>query len=372
MKTLKLSSICIATALVLAACGGGSSSAPTSVNAGLYTENAYVAGTGTIYQFSINTSGGLVPLATASVAAGAGAVNSVAVTPNKLYVYAASSDGHIYQYAAGSDGSLTPIALAASVPTLSPFHIVIDSTSSYLYVSNGAANTISEFNISAVDGSLSPAAGSPVATGTCGAAAGLALNATTLYVAAPSKACSFTVAPLGGALSAVATKAAGTATNKWLALGSKALYVTDSTAVYQLSKVSGTTYSLPSPISAATAPTPTSTTLAAAAGMAFSSTALYAASTLAGVGQIAQYSFNAATAALTPLTPATVTGLTGAVPYVGLDATSQYVYAVNQGAASISQYTVGSSVSASSNGALVPNATPTVTGVTAPNYIAFR
>jgi 6-phosphogluconolactonase (cycloisomerase 2 family) len=385
MNKLTLSSVCIATALMLAACGGGGSSAPTVINANVYTENAYVAGAaGAVNQYSVNASGGLVALTTASVTAGTNAVSSVVVTPNKLYAYATNTlDNKIYVFTIGADGSLTA---ASSMTTPLPVHAVVDASGAFLYVSNGGTNaTISEFSINQATGALT--AITPVISTTgCGATpypAGLAINASALYFVTPSTVCAFAIGSATTAgtigtpvtpLAALSIKAVGTATNKWLTLGSKGLYVSDGSNIYEVSKSNA----LPTPtiVSNATPPVTTNGTLNAATVTTYA---------LAGVGNVpvssvdlyapaastvAQYTLSTTTGVPTALSTPTVASSTGALSFVAIDNTSAYLYAA--GATGVSQYTISASATATSNGALVPNATPMVAGPAWPTYITFR
>jgi len=383
MKTLTLTSVCAAVALTLSACGGGSSSSgPTYVNAGIFTENAYVTGAaGAINQYSINASGGLVPLTTPTVTTGGGvSVSSIVITPNKQFAYATSTgDNKIYQFTIGSDGSLTA---NGSVPTNAPVHAVVDSGSSFLYVSNGGTNaTVSEFSINPSTGVLT-SVGSSSTTG-CGASAypaGLAINASALYFVTPSAVCAFALGSLT-TLGTVGTpvalsvahglKAVGSGNNKWITLGSKGLYISDGSNIYEVSKSNAV-------------PVPTITTASATTNGTFD-TATVTTYALAGVGNVpvssvdlyapaastvAQYTLNTTTGVPSALPTPTVASATGALSFVAIDTTSSYLYAA--GATGISQYTIGSGLTANTNGLLTPNATPSVTGPATPTYIAFR
>ncbi len=132
---------------------------------------AYVAkrGGNTVEFLSIGTAdGSLTPITdgtTGLTSVATGTIpQAVAVDPTNKYVYVAnqgSGTGSISQYAIASNGALTPLAPPSVVAGNNPISIAVDPTSHYVYVANGASSPngrVSEFAIGS-DGTLTPIAG---------------------------------------------------------------------------------------------------------------------------------------------------------------------------------------------------------------------
>jgi len=80
------------------------------------TEYAYAAnfGGGTVSQYTIATSGALIPMSTPTVTAGTGPF-SVSVDPTGHFAYVANfSSDSVSQFAIAADGSLTPLGTPAA------------------------------------------------------------------------------------------------------------------------------------------------------------------------------------------------------------------------------------------------------------------
>jgi len=139
----------------------------------------YVAGysgvvapvTGVISSYSVNSSGGLVPLATYTVPGG---LDTVVAAGNHLYV-AGFYTNSITVFSIGATGELTQSLPGSPVAMDNlPFSMVTDPSGSVLYTANyglptatePALGSISAFTIDSSTGALSAVAGSPFSTGT--------------------------------------------------------------------------------------------------------------------------------------------------------------------------------------------------------------
>jgi 6-phosphogluconolactonase (cycloisomerase 2 family) len=166
---------CLASAglLALCACGSkGSGSPPVEYAPFAY---AYVASTasdpssaGAIYEYALMSDSSVAPLPQASVRAG---VDPAAVVVAHGHVYAVNvGDGTISQYDIESDETLQPMnPSTVTNPGMhtfgaAPVTAIVDPTGSFLYVTNAADATVSQFSIGG-DGGLTPLTPATVATG---------------------------------------------------------------------------------------------------------------------------------------------------------------------------------------------------------------
>jgi 6-phosphogluconolactonase (cycloisomerase 2 family) len=165
---------------VLAPVGTGSvptGNHPNGVTIDPSNKYAYVVnfGSNTVSQYTIDTTGALAPLSTPTVATGPFPA-SIVISPNGKYAYVSNYDcsgpgctaaqGSVSQYTVAIDGSLTPMTPATvntGSATSQPNSLIVDPTSTYLYVANAGDSTVSLFTIGA-SGALT--AGPSVATGT--------------------------------------------------------------------------------------------------------------------------------------------------------------------------------------------------------------
>jgi 6-phosphogluconolactonase (cycloisomerase 2 family) len=160
--------------LALSACGSGESGSNTnpqpapSAYAYVASAGAGPSSAGAIYEYGILSDSSVAPLPQSSISAG---IYPAAVVIGQGHVYAVNvGDGTISQYNVASDGTLTPMNPATVTnPAMhtfgaAPAAATIDPTGSFLYVTNAADNTLSQFSIGS-DGQLTPLTPSTVATG---------------------------------------------------------------------------------------------------------------------------------------------------------------------------------------------------------------
>jgi hypothetical protein len=165
--------LALAALLALSACGSGESGSSTTTptpSAYAYVASAGAApsSAGEIFEYGIFADFSMSPLSQASIGAG---VYPAAVVIGQGHVYVVNvGDGTISQYNIGLDGTLTPMNPAAVTnPGMhtfgaAPAAATIDPTGSFLYVTNAADNTLSQFSIGS-DGQLTSLTPSTVATG---------------------------------------------------------------------------------------------------------------------------------------------------------------------------------------------------------------
>jgi trimeric autotransporter adhesin len=279
------------------------------------TEYAYAAnyGDGTVSQYTIGTSGALIPMSPATVVAGAGAF-SVTVDPTHHFAYAANFNADsVSQYTIGADGSLTPMSAPTVLTGANPNGITVDPSGRYAYVADYGSNSVSQYVIAA-DGSLTPMTMATVA------------------------------ADMGAA--SVTLNAAGT-------YAYVANYLTNTVSQYTV----GTDGSLtPMAIpSVSTGSTPDF--------IVIDPTGRYAYVANYYDNGISQYAIGT-DGSLSPMSPATV--MTGATPLsLAIDPTGSYLYAANSGADSVAQLSIGA------GGALTLMNTATLPTGSAPSFVAI-
>ncbi|MBV8805419.1 MAG: beta-propeller fold lactonase family protein [Sinobacteraceae bacterium] len=129
----------------------------------------------TISQYKIGSDGSLTPMTTASVAAGIGP-SWLTTDPAGKYLYVVNlGDNTIGQYnISATDGSLSPMTTAtvSTGANTKPFSIVVDPTGSYAYVANNNTNTIGQYTIAAA-GSATPGALTAMTPATVAAGSGV-------------------------------------------------------------------------------------------------------------------------------------------------------------------------------------------------------
>ena len=110
---------------------------------------------GTISQYSISTSGGLISLTPAFVTSGTAPV-AVEVTPNSKFVYCLNqTDNTITQFAVGTTGTLSALAPASVAVPADGDGLIISPNGSFLYASSYSSSKITAFAIGA-NGQLTP------------------------------------------------------------------------------------------------------------------------------------------------------------------------------------------------------------------------
>ncbi len=140
-----------------------------------------------------------------SIAAGSSAVK---YTPKAAYVANAGSNS-VSQYTIGTSGALTPMTLATVATGTSPHSVIVDPSGKFAYVANYNSNNVSAYTIDPVTRALTPAGGSPFAAGTSPTAVSIDPSGRFVYVSNygwPSfgSVSAYTVNALTGALTAIA------------------------------------------------------------------------------------------------------------------------------------------------------------------------
>ena len=248
---------------------------------------------------------------------------TVTVTSN-IYAYAtnyASSTVSQYQISA-TDGSLIPLATPTVATGQNPYSISVEPTGEYVYVSNWSGSSISQFRIGS-DGSLTALAGRDVPTGFGPNAVSIDHGNRWAYVAnlGENTVSQYSIG-LDGQLSPMSAA-------KVQAGANPAIIVLDPKDKFAYVGNFGANARIPP----------------------------------AGPSTISQYSVGA-NGSLTPLAASTVA--TGSGPSaIAIDPTSKYVYVANLGDNNVGQYTIGA------DGTLTAMPTPTVASGNGPAGIAI-
>jgi 6-phosphogluconolactonase (cycloisomerase 2 family) len=185
--------------LLLGGCGDDSYT-PIIVTTGkfLYVNNN--ATPNSVSAFAIKAGGGLAPLSGSPYATGGDALGigstyyagqPIALAPGKRLLFAANRGSNTISVFTFSrlTGKLTAVGLpVANGGTMGPGgSLAVDDAETFLFVGNDSTSDISVFAI-AVDGTLTPVAGSPFSLGDGTGANGMAMSfvGTTLYVTLPN------------------------------------------------------------------------------------------------------------------------------------------------------------------------------------------
>jgi 6-phosphogluconolactonase (cycloisomerase 2 family) len=128
-----------------------------------YALNCYSSSA--ISQFSINSTGALIPIGAVPIGSGTSTCpSSMKIDPTEKYAYVSDFFNHSLLQFAITNGGLTAMT-PSTVPTgNSPVNVVVHPSGQYVYVINNADNTLSQFLVSA-SGTLSPMATASVGTG---------------------------------------------------------------------------------------------------------------------------------------------------------------------------------------------------------------
>lgn len=129
-------------------------SSPTGLTISPTGHAVYVAllGNNTVAQYSVGAGGALTPMVPATVAAGT-APMSVAVHRSGRYAYVAnygdgSTPGTVSQYTINATGGLMPMPVPTVAAGVAPRFMAMDPSGQYLYVTNYGDATISQYAIS--------------------------------------------------------------------------------------------------------------------------------------------------------------------------------------------------------------------------------
>ncbi len=168
MKIRTLSAIAYAVALLASCFISQTSSAQTS--GGGRPEFAYAVDqdTNTVFAFSVDSAGALVPLSTPSFPTGSAPLG-VAVDPKGRFVYVANAvSSNISAYAIGADGTLTPIPGSPFAAGSGTDWVTVDPTGRFVYATNcgdlcsgSGRGNVSAYAIDKKTGALTPVPGSP-------------------------------------------------------------------------------------------------------------------------------------------------------------------------------------------------------------------
>jgi 6-phosphogluconolactonase (cycloisomerase 2 family) len=248
---------------------------------------------------------------------------TVTVTAD-VYAYATNfTSNTVSQYQVSTtDGSLTPLATPTVATGQNPFSVSVEPSGEYVYVSNWSASSISQFRIGA-DGSLTALAGRDVPTGMSPNAVTLDHNNRWAYVAnlGENTVSQYSIG-LDGQLSPMSTA-------KVQAGANPATIVIDPTNKFAYVGNFGANARVPP----------------------------------AGPSTISQFSVGS-NGALTPLSASTVA--TGSGPSaIAIDPASKYVYVANLGDNNVGQYTIGG------DGTLTAMTSPTVPSGNSPAGITI-
>ena len=146
-----------------------------SLPAGLAINSAaqvlYVADAGKVDALKIDSSGAISAISGSPFPAGSNLFLTIDVGNKFLFTADNTPPGNVWAFTIDSTGALTA-APGSPFPTIpnyvgstSPGEVVVDSTSSYVYVGLLATNQIAAFSISPATGALTPVPGSPFNTG---------------------------------------------------------------------------------------------------------------------------------------------------------------------------------------------------------------
>jgi 6-phosphogluconolactonase (cycloisomerase 2 family)/uncharacterized protein YjdB len=322
----------------------------------------------TVSQYTVGAGGALAPMAPAAVATGGANPFAITVDPthHNVYVVNYTSPGSVTQFTVAANGALTQNSIIATGN--SPNGITLSPNGAYAYVANLSDGTISQYTVNP-DGTLSAMTPATVTAG--GGAAMVAVNAAGTFAYVPN---------LTGATVSVFSIGGGggltLASTAPLASGSNADYLAiDPTGTYayvsnlyldtiQSFTIDPTTGALTafSGASTATGGNPREMTVNATSGGNY----LYV--PYSAANEVAQFAIGAGGVISQVGTPVSV-GAGTAPNYIAIDASGQYAYVADRGAASpwgstLSQFSIGA------GGALAPLVSaPTVASGVQPVWI---
>jgi 6-phosphogluconolactonase (cycloisomerase 2 family) len=322
----------VAGVTVIGACGGGSDDDAT--------EYVYVANSAddTVSQFGVSGNGTLSSLSTATVTVGDLPVGMV-LHPSKNFVYVANNGSNtISQFLVGSDGKLSALSSASVATSAAPFKLAASPDGRYIFAGLQGAAKVATYAVGS-SGGLTLVA--EVST-SCTNVQGLAVDPNSSYVyavgASNSRVCGFSIGS-GGVLTAVSAVSSGGTSPADVVVDKSGNYLfvsnndvsTSTIAVFAIDSAGGlslqNTYS--------TVSNPVSLTLNS------QGTRLYVGSG-SSVGM-----HTVTTSGVLSSVSATAAGVTP--QQVVIDASGAYAYAINRGSNSVSQYTVSTNGSLSSN-----------------------
>ena len=329
----------------------------------------------TISQYQIGDAasanpGALTPLAQISVSSGGHQPFSISVEPTGEYVYVSNwASSTISQYRIQSNGNLAVIGTGTVGTGLFPNAVTINHSDTYAYVANLGTNVVSQFKIG-LDGQLAPLPVPTVPSGTAPAALRVDPTDHFAYVAnfgindptpppGPGTISQYSIGS-DGSLSPIGTTgtvASGSGPNALtIDPASKHVYVAnqgDNTVGQYIINSDGTLMPMtPAAVACGTKPV----------GIAIDPTGKYVYVANQTDGTISQFSVDPTTGALTALSAAATAGV--GVSAVTIDPTGQYLYAPDRGSTTVSQFKIGTT------GILAPMTSPTVTAGLHPTAIA--
>jgi len=187
---------------------------PLSLPGGLAMNSSaqvlYAADAGKVDAFKIDSMGAISPIPGSPFPAGSYLFLTIDPVNKFLFTSDNTPPGNVWAFTIDSTGALTDVpgspfpTIPNHVGSTSPGEVVVDSTSSYVYVALLATNQIAAFSISPATGALTPVPGSPFNTGN--GPFGLATAGKFLYVSnsLDGKIAGYSIDPPTGILTAVA------------------------------------------------------------------------------------------------------------------------------------------------------------------------
>jgi 6-phosphogluconolactonase (cycloisomerase 2 family) len=333
----------------------------------------------TISQYQIGDAGSanpgaLTPLAQVTVSSGGHQPFSISVEPTGEYVYVSNwASSTISQYRIQSNGDLAVIGTGTVGTGLFPNAVTINHADTFAYVANLGTNVVSQFKIG-LDGQLAPLPVPTVPSGTAPAALRVDPTDHFAYVAnfgkndptpppGPGTISQYSIGSDGSLspIGSTGTVASGSGPNALtIDPASKYVYVANqgdnNVGQYTINSDGSLTPMTPAVVPCGTKPV----------GIAIDPTGkyVYVANQGDGIvaGTISQFSVDPTTGGLTALSTAATAGV--GVSSVAIDPLGQYLYATNRGSTTVSQFKVGTT------GILAPMTSPTVTAGMHPTAIA--
>jgi 6-phosphogluconolactonase (cycloisomerase 2 family)/uncharacterized protein YunC (DUF1805 family) len=289
---------------------------------------------GTVSQYSINSSTGALTSITTAVAAGANPRGAVVDSTGRFVYVTNYLDDNISQYSINqSTGALTSITTAISSGGR-PTAIATDPTGRFVYVANYLSASVSQYSINQTTGALTQI----TTAATTGANPfGIAADPTGRFVYVTSNSgntvSQFAINPSTGALTSITTAISSGASPWGVVVDPTGRFVytanqNSTVSQYSINTSTGALTSITTDISSSNNPR----------CIAVDPTGKFVYVTNFNSNTISQFSINQNTGALTAITTAITVG---SVPYgVAVDPTGRFLYVANNGDNTVGQYLI--------------------------------
>ena len=134
-----------------------------TISSGSFVPTGNPQGSGTVSEYSIDSTTGALSLIPGSPVAAGSDPYSLVVDPSNRFVYVANRDSNnVSAYTVNSTtGALTPMPGSPFATGFDPYFIAADPKGKFIYVANQRSNTITVFLIDAATGALTQVNGSP-------------------------------------------------------------------------------------------------------------------------------------------------------------------------------------------------------------------